>query len=214
MAVSAVKVAWAAALAACAWVRAAGAQVSVTRDFRDGRWSATGNCADNIDFYADGSFVTSGGARGSWVLQGDTLRFIGNSEVSARVHAPDSNSVILTHPDGSIGRSTRCSQPAAQRRSIPPLPASEAEALRISRPSDRSFLIGVWTDTGDCGENIRFNADGTFHISDGSGGRWTLTGERLSFIGTSTVTARARAVGHDRIILIHEDYSIGQSIRC
>ena len=48
----------------------------------------------------------------------------------------------------------------------------------------------------------------------GTGGRWQLNREQLTFSAERSVTARARAVGNDRIILIHPDNSIGQSIRC
>lgn len=186
---------------------------AVTHDFLYGRWTDTNDCSNGVDLHRDGRFVTTDGAQGTWRLEGGRMRFIGNSEVSPRIHATDRNTIILTHDDGTTGRSTRCPA-AAERRAMPPLPESEAEALRISRPIDRSFLLGVWTDDGDCSNNIHFLADGNFAISSGGNGSWTLSGERLRFTGASTITARARGVGNDRIILIHEDYSIGQSIRC
>jgi hypothetical protein len=96
---------------------------------------------------------------------------------------------------------------------MPALPAGPAEAIAMSRPFGHDLLVGRWTDDGNCGNVIEFRSDGTFVLSDG-GGRWRLEGERLSFIGERIITARARSVGRDRVILIYDDNSLGQSIRC
>lgn len=142
------------------------------------------------------------------------LSFIGTSTVTARIAATSRNAITLTHGDGTVGHSTRCPAAAAARRlTLPPLPANRAAAVAMSRPFDREFLVGEWTDDGNCGSVIRFQPDGTFVIPSG-GGRWRLTGERLSFIGERTITARARAVGRDRIVLIYDDGTLGQSLRC
>ena len=184
---------------------------SVTPAFLIGRWTDTGNCANAVDFHADGRVVTTAGAAGRWTLQGNILTFIGNSTVTARVRATSRDAITLTHPDGSVGSSTRCA--AARQIAMPAVPATAAEVLRIGGPVSVRYLIGEWTDTGDCGVAIRFFADGRFTVPTGSG-RWTLVGDQLSFIGNSTVTAQVRTVGPNRILLIHRDGSIGQSMRC
>ena len=184
---------------------------AVTHSFLIGRWTDNGDCANNVEFFADGRFVTSGGAAGRWTLDGDRLSFVGNSTVSARVRATSRDAIVLTHADGSSGASTRCGAP--RRITMPPLPATAAEILRIGTPVSRELLIGRWTDDGNCATVIHFFPDGRFTIPTG-GGRWTLSGDQLSFIGTSTVTARVRASGRDRILLIHSDGSLGQSMRC
>jgi hypothetical protein len=193
----------------------ASAQPVVTHAFLLGRWTDTNDCSNSIDFLRDGSFVTSEGGRGRWTLENGRIGFHGSSSRIARIHATDSNNVILTHDDGSVGRSTRCQVPATQaRRTMPPLPDTIDEALRISRPAAPNLIPGRWTDDGDCANAMTFQNNGTFTLPNGRGGRWTLVNERLSFIGQSTVIARVRAVGNDRIILIHDDRSLGQSIRC
>ena len=184
--------------------------IPVTPSFLVGRWTDNGNCNDAVDFHADGRFVTTSGAAGRWTLQGDRLTFIGQRTIGARIQAPSRDAITLTHDDGSVGRSTRC---GSGRRAMPALPATIAEALRISRPANRNLLIGQWTDEGDCAVAIVFAPDGSFTVPTGNG-RWTLVGERLTFIGQSTVGARVRAVGTDRILLIHDDGRIGQSVRC
>ncbi|HYJ31107.1 MAG TPA: hypothetical protein VEW25_12295 [Allosphingosinicella sp.] len=184
---------------------------TVTRDFLIGRWTDTNNCAVAVDFLPDGRFRTTAGAEGRWTLQGGRLSFIGHSTVTATVRATNRDAITLTHGDGTVGASTRCAPrtPAA----MPPLPATAADVLRIGGPVTRNLLFGVWTDNGDCNVTIQFFRDGRFTVPTGNG-RWTLSGDRLSFIGASTVTARVRAVGRDRILLIHQDGTIGQSVRC
>lgn len=186
---------------------------SISRDFLFGRWTDTGNCSDAVDFFADGTFATTAGARGRWDLSGDRIRFIGNSTVSARLRVTGRDSISLTHDDGTVGSSTRCSAQSARRITMPPLPATIAQAISMSRPLTRAQLIGRWTDDGDCGNGIQFLQDGRF-ITNGASGRWTLVGEQLSFIGERTVAARARLVGSNRILLVHPDRSMGQSMRC
>jgi hypothetical protein len=79
----------------------------VTAAFLVGRWTDTNNCENVVDFRPDGTFSTPAGG-GMWALNGDRLTFQGSSTVSARVAAPDANTIMLTHDDGTLGRSTRC----------------------------------------------------------------------------------------------------------
>lgn len=187
------------------------AQAGVDAAFLIGRWTDTNDCTNTVDFLRDGRFITSDGVAGRWTLDGDRLTFIGQRTITARVAATGRDSLTLTHDDGSVGASTRCATPAPT--AMPALPATVAQALSMTRPIEREMLIGRWTDDGDCGNIIEFFRDGRFVVPTGDG-RWTLNGERLSFIGNTTVNARVRGIGRNRIILIHEDQSIGQSIRC
>jgi hypothetical protein len=200
----------AAAAPSAAPLAAAVQAIQVTPSFLVGRWTDTGDCTNAVDFLADGRFLTTSGAAGRWTLNGDRLSFIGARTIVTRVRATSRDAITLTHDDGSVGASTRC---GGERRAMPALPRTIAEALRISRPARRSQLIGRWTDEGDCAVAITFFADGRFTVPTGQG-RWTLVGERLTFIGGRTVAARVRSVGNDHILLIHDDGSIGQSLRC
>lgn len=190
------------------------AQVPVTAELLVGRWTDNGNCSsDAVDFTADGRFVTTTGARGTWSLVGNRLTFHGQTSVSATVTAQSRDRITLTHADGSAGSSTRCAPSTAHRFVMPPVPQTAAAALSAGRRIDRAYLLGRWTDTGDCSVVIDFLADGRF-ITPGGTGRWTFDGDRLSFIGNTTIVARARGVGENRILLIHNDGSVGQSVRC
>ena len=82
---------------------------AVTAAFLFGRWTDTGDCSQTIEFKDDGTFVTPNGASGMWTLNGDRLTFQGSTTVSAQVSAPNADTIMLTHPNGSVGRSTRCS---------------------------------------------------------------------------------------------------------
>lgn len=185
--------------------------VAVTPAFLIGRWTDDGDCANTVEFLGDGQFATSEGARGRWWLSNGRITFQGSQTLSARIHATSPTHIVLTHDDGTIGESSRCTA-APQQRAMPPLPATP-QALAMSRPASRQMLIGRWTDTGDCSNIVTFFTDGRFTVPSGAG-TWTLVGERLTFRGSSTVSARARAVGENRIFLIHDDGTIGQSIRC
>ena len=79
----------------------------VTPAFLVGRWTDTGDCTKTIEFRSDGTFTTAGG-NGMWTLNGDRLTFQGSSTVSAQIAAPNEDTIMLTHADGSVGRSTRC----------------------------------------------------------------------------------------------------------
>ena len=81
----------------------------VTREFLVGRWTDNNDCNNTITFATDGTFTVPGGASGVWALDGDRLTFQGAGGTrSARVQAPDANTLLLLQDDGSIGRSTRC----------------------------------------------------------------------------------------------------------
>jgi hypothetical protein len=90
-------------------VAQASAAGALSPDFLIGRWTDTGDCSAVIEFFPDGTFTVPGGGTGRWSVVGDQLTFRGGSTQTARIAAPDANTIILTHPDGSEGRSTRCS---------------------------------------------------------------------------------------------------------
>jgi hypothetical protein len=79
----------------------------VTPAFLVGRWTDNNDCTSTIAFRSDGRFITPTG-EGLWLLDGDQLTMQGQSAVTARVRAPDANTITLQHPDGTLGRSTRC----------------------------------------------------------------------------------------------------------
>jgi hypothetical protein len=189
-----------------------GASIAVTPTFLHGRWTDDGNCNNFVEFFADGRFATAEGAQGRWGLSGGRITFQGSQTVSARIEATSRTRIVLRRDDGTAGQSTRCT-PAPRQVAMPPIPASPQAALAMSRPASWQLLLGRWTDSGDCADIIEFFPDGRFTVPSGSG-TWALQGERLTFTGQTTTGARLRAVGQNRILLIHDDQRVGQSVRC
>jgi hypothetical protein len=87
---------------------AAPAGGAVTPQFLVGRWTDNNDCTQTIQFRDDGSFVTPDGGQGYWTLNGDRLTFQGTSTVTAQIAAPNADTIMLTHANGTVGRSTRC----------------------------------------------------------------------------------------------------------
>lgn len=98
------------------------------------------------------------------------------------------------------------------------LPAASAVAQAHGKASaiqvDETFLVGRWTDDGDCADAVEFDADGTFVASNGGGGDWSLHGNALTISGTATLTMRILPVDHDTILVVGSDGAAGRSTRC
>ncbi|MEA3017794.1 MAG: hypothetical protein QOI38_2516 [Sphingomonadales bacterium] len=99
----------------------AAAAIVLTPAFLVGAWTDDDDCEETIEFLADGTFVAPTG-EGTWRLEGDLLTFVGSQTVSARAQAADEETILLIHPDSTLGRSTRC--PSA----MPAAPAVTAAA--------------------------------------------------------------------------------------
>lgn len=198
-------------LASAAAQPPAASAIPFTANLLHGRWTDNGDCRQWVDFHPDGRFITFQGAEGRWSVAGDRLTFQGRSTVTARVGVIGRDQIRLTHDDGSVGGSTRC--PAPRRLSMPALPPDVPTALSISQPITAAYLVGQWTDDGDCGSVILFQSDGKFNVASGEG-RWTLVGEELTFTSSTSQTVRVRGVGPGRVLLIRPDGSIAQSLRC
>ena len=81
----------------------------VTADFLIGRWGDNGDCTKDVVLRADGTFSSYTGGEGRWVLAGNRLVFTGaNGEYVLRVARDGNGMLIITNPDGSVGRSQRC----------------------------------------------------------------------------------------------------------
>jgi hypothetical protein len=82
---------------------------SVTVEFLIGRWGDNGDCTKDVVLRADGTFTSYTGGEGRWSLRGDRLVFTGaNGEFVMRVERDSDNVLVITNPDGSVGRSQRC----------------------------------------------------------------------------------------------------------
>lgn len=99
-------------------------------------------------------------------------------------------------------------------------PAAHAQlggggAGTLQRAVDREFLIGSWSDSGDCSTTVAFTADGGYATADGAEGQWSLAGDTLTLSGDAGAT-RLTIIPIDRntMEVIGEDGSHDRSTRC
>jgi hypothetical protein len=95
------------------------------------------------------------------------------------------------------------------------LAAGPAVAQRVP-PLTPAFLVGRWTDTGDCARYVVFRSDGTFRSYAGGEGTWRLVRDRLALTarGGSPTALRATVLSQSRIAIVNPDGSRGVSERC
>lgn len=81
----------------------------LTAAFLVGRWGDNGDCAKFVIIRSDGTFLSYTGGEGTWRLTGDRLVFSGaNGDHPMQVRREGNGTMVITNPDGSIGRSQRC----------------------------------------------------------------------------------------------------------
>jgi len=79
---------------------------------------------------------------------------------------------------------------------------------------DRNYIVGRWTDNGDCSVAVEFGMDGRFTANTGAGGLWNLDGDRLTMSGNQTATIRIVPIDQDTMTVVNSDGSLGRSTRC
>jgi len=93
--------------------------------------------------------------------------------------------------------------------------AAPAAAQRVP-PLTPAFLVGRWTDNGDCARYVVFRSDGTFRSHAGGEGIWRLVRDRLTLTprGGRPSTLGATVLAQSRIAIVNPDGSRGVSERC
>ena len=92
--------------------------------------------------------------------------------------------------------------PAAPSPGPTAAPAPQDAATTVT--FDPTYLVGRWTETGDCtaASASVFNADGTF-TSDGGTGTWIANGDRVTFTGSSnTITVQIVPIDQNTMTVI------------
>ena len=126
--------------------------------------------------------------------------------------------------NASSGNAARPAQSAATNQAAPQtadagklaagggaVPASSNDSVHL----DRTFILGRWTDDGNCDKAVAFNQDGTFTNAGGaSAGLWNLDGNRLTLTGNTTIRFQVVPIDQNTINIVHEDGSLGHSTRC
>ena len=91
--------------------------------------------------------------------------------------------------------------------------AQQPPAARVA--VDREFLIGSWSDAGDCSTSVAFAPDGAYATADGAEGQWELTGDTLTLSGEGGATTLTIVpIDHNTMEVIGEDGSHDRSTRC
>ena len=79
---------------------------------------------------------------------------------------------------------------------------------------DRNYIVGRWTDNGDCSVAVEFGMDGRFTANTGAGGLWNLDGDRLTMSGSETLTLQIVPIDQNTMNVVNPDGSLGRSTRC
>lgn len=80
---------------------------------------------------------------------------------------------------------------------------------------NRDFLIGNWSDAGDCSSTVAFVADGTFATADGDLGVWSLSGNSLTLTGAAgTRIVTIIPIDRDTMEVVGENGAHDRSTRC
>ena len=91
--------------------------------------------------------------------------------------------------------------------------ADNAAAPAQSDSLDRNYLVGRWSETGDCADATEFRADGTFVFPWGDTGTWQLDGDRLT-LSTNTDAMRLTRISQDQVDAVSAGGSIHHHRRC
>ena len=80
---------------------------------------------------------------------------------------------------------------------------------------DPNFLIGTWSDAGDCTATVAFAADGAYATDDGAEGQWNLSGDRLTLSGEGgATTLTIIPIDRNTMEVVGEDGAHDRSTRC
>ncbi len=79
---------------------------------------------------------------------------------------------------------------------------------------DRAYVLGRWTDDGDCDNAVDFLADGRLAAANGREGLWNLAGDRLTLTVDGTITLQVVPIDQNVMNVVNPDGSLGRSTRC
>ena len=94
----------------------------------------------------------------------------------------------------------------------PPEPAAAAPAGG-GTTLDRAYMVGRWTDDGDCSAVTEFRGDGSFLFPWGDTGQWSLAGDQLTLSG-NTSPFRIRVIDRNTIERTAAGGSPHRATRC
>jgi hypothetical protein len=101
--------------------------------------------------------------------------------------------------------------PAGAAQNAGPGPGAGAARIAV----DRDFLIGSWTDGGDCSVTVAFVGDGTFATAEGDQGVWSLSGDSLTLTGAAgTRVVTIIPIDRNTMEVVGENGAHDRTTRC
>lgn len=92
---------------------------------------------------------------------------------------------------------------------------AQGEGIAARVAVDRDFLIGSWSDAGDCTTSVAFAPDGAYATADGAEGQWDLSGDTLTLSGEGgATTLTIIPIDRNTMEVVGEDGSHDRSTRC
>jgi hypothetical protein len=79
---------------------------------------------------------------------------------------------------------------------------------------DRAFIVGRWSDRGDCTDWVEFANDGSFSSWDNVTGIWNLRDDRLTVTGARSISFRVTVVDQNTLSATNQNGETGRSTRC
>jgi peroxiredoxin len=79
---------------------------------------------------------------------------------------------------------------------------------------DRAFVVGRWSDRGDCTDWVEFASDGSFSSWDNVTGIWNLRDDRLTVTGARSISFQVAVVDENTLSATNQAGETGQSTRC
>ena len=79
---------------------------------------------------------------------------------------------------------------------------------------DRAFVVGRWSDRGDCTDWVEFASDGSFSSWDNVTGIWNLRDDRLTVTGARSISFQVAVVDQNTLSATNQAGQTGQSTRC
>lgn len=78
----------------------------------------------------------------------------------------------------------------------------------------RAYVVGRWSDRGDCTDWAEFHNDGSFTTWNGGSGIWNLRDDRLTVTGARSLSFQVRVIDQNVMSETNEDGEVGRSTRC
>jgi hypothetical protein len=124
--------------------------------------------------------------------------------------------------NGSGGKDVPAGNQLASNPPAPPTGGKDPNGGAIPAVSNdggipqlsRAFIVGRWSDRGDCTDWVEFQNDGSFRSWDGVQAIWNLQDDRLTVTGARSISLQVAVIDQNTISATNPDGSSGRPTRC